>query len=126
MLRNTKSAVDQRKVKEEEIDRALLNLFSVRIRLGLFDGDPREGKFGELGAQNVCTEQHKTLALEAARQGIVLLKNENRFLPLNKNAISSLAVIGPLANNVSNLLGDYVGRLCFICLLCSFCNHSSW
>ncbi|XP_023518814.1 probable beta-D-xylosidase 6 [Cucurbita pepo subsp. pepo] len=112
MLRNTKSAVDQRKVKEEEIDRALLNLFSVRIRLGLFDGDPREGKFGELGAQNVCTEQHKTLALEAARQGIVLLKNENRFLPLNKNAISSLAVIGPLANNVSNLLGDYVGVPC--------------
>ncbi|KAG6594920.1 putative beta-D-xylosidase 6, partial [Cucurbita argyrosperma subsp. sororia] len=112
MLRNTKSAVDQRKVKEEEIDRALLNLFSVRIRLGLFDGDPREGKFGELGAQNVCTEQHKTLALEAARQGIVLLKNENRFLPLNKKAISSLAVIGSLANNVSNLLGDYVGVPC--------------
>lgn len=116
MLRNTKSAIDQGKVKEEELDSALLNLFSVQIRLGLFDGNPREGKFGELGAQNVCTEQHKTLALEAARQGIVLLKNENRFLPLDKNAISSLTVIGSLANNASRLLGGYVGGLFFISL----------
>lgn len=73
MLRSTKSAVDQGKVKEEELDSALFNLFSVQIRLKLFVGNPREGKFGQLGAQNVCTVQHKTLALEAARRGIMLL-----------------------------------------------------
>lgn len=117
MLRTTKSAIDQGKVKEEELDRALLNLFSVQIRLGLFDGHPREGKYGELGAQSVCTSQHKTLALEAARQGIVLLKNENRFLPLNKQAVSSLSVIGSLANDASKLLGAYAGGFfCFISL----------
>ncbi|XP_022977987.1 probable beta-D-xylosidase 6 isoform X1 [Cucurbita maxima] len=112
MLRNTKSAINQGKVKEEELDSVLLNLFSVQIRLGLFDGNPREGKFGDLGAQNVCTAQHKTLALEAARQGIVLLKNQDRFLPLDKNAISSLTLIGSLANNASKLLGGYAGVPC--------------
>ncbi|XP_008440505.2 probable beta-D-xylosidase 6 [Cucumis melo] len=112
MLRSTKSAIDQGKVKEEELDSALINLFSVQARLGFFDGNPREGMFGELGAQNVCTAQHKTLALEAARQGIVLLKNENRFLPLDKNAISSLTVIGSLANDSSKLLGGYAGVPC--------------
>lgn len=111
MLRSTKSAIDQGKVKEEELDSALINLFSVQARLGFFDGNPREGMFGELGAQNVCTAQHKTLALEAARQGIVLLKNENRFLPLDKNAISSLTVIGSLANDSSKLLGGYAGGI---------------
>lgn len=92
-----------------DIDRALLNLFSVQLRLGLFDGDPRKGQFGKLGQQEICTSQHKMLALEAARQGIVLLKNKKRFLPLNRNAVSSLAIIGPMANNISNMGGGYSG-----------------
>lgn len=109
MLRHTQSAIDEGKVREEEIDRALFNLFSVQFRLGLFNGDPRKGKFGNLGPQNVCTSEHKTLALEAARQGVVLLKNDKKFLPLNRNAVSSLAIIGPLANNVSQMGGGYTG-----------------
>lgn len=108
MLRNTESAIKQGKVKEEELDRALLNLFSVQLRLGLFDGDPRRGQFGNLGPQDVCSPQHKALALEAARQGIVLLKNDNKFLPLNKNTVNILAVIGPLATT-SKLGGGYSG-----------------
>ncbi|XP_059649802.1 probable beta-D-xylosidase 6 [Cornus florida] len=111
MLRNTQSAIQQGKVQEEDLDRALLNLFSVQLRLGLFDGDPRKGQFGKLGPKDVCTSEHETLALEAARQGIVLLKNHNKFLPLRKNRISSLAVIGPLANN-TNLGGGYTGVPC--------------
>ncbi|KAM7276961.1 hypothetical protein ACFE04_018827 [Oxalis oulophora] len=112
MIRNTQSAVDMGKVKEEEIDRALINLFSVQLRLGLFDGDPAKGKFGKLGPSDVCSAGHKKLALEAARQGIVLLKNQERFLPLNENAVSSLAIIGPLANQASPLGGDYTGIPC--------------
>ncbi|KAJ8769353.1 hypothetical protein K2173_002557 [Erythroxylum novogranatense] len=111
-LRHAQSAVDKGKLQEEDIDRALLNLFLVLLRLGLFDGDPRKGQFAELGPKDVCTKEHKILALEAARQGIVLLKNDDKFLPLNKYAVSSLAVIGPLANNASNLGGDYTGYSC--------------
>ncbi|XP_002527213.3 probable beta-D-xylosidase 6 [Ricinus communis] len=111
-IRNAQSAVDKGKLREEDIDRALLNLFSVQLRLGLFDGDRINGHFSKLGPEDVCTEEHKKLALEAARQGIVLLKNEKKFLPLNKKAVSSLAIIGPLANNGGSLGGDYTGYSC--------------
>ncbi|KAI6694996.1 hypothetical protein NL676_022706 [Syzygium grande] len=112
LVRNTESAVEQGKVVEEDIDRALLNLFSVQLRLGFFDGDPRKGKFGKLGPKDVCKSEHRTLALEAARQGIVLLKNEINFLPLREDVVSSLAVIGPHASNISNMLGTYTGIPC--------------
>lgn len=109
MLLNTKSAIEQGKVQESEIDGALFNLFTVQFRLGLFDGNPVKGKFGKLGPQDVCTKRHRKLALEAAKQGIVLLKNSKNFLPLNKMTLSSLAVIGPTANGTSNLGGTYSG-----------------
>ncbi|XVE86908.1 hypothetical protein DITRI_Ditri18aG0073400 [Diplodiscus trichospermus] len=112
LLRHTQTTIEEGKLQEKDIDRALLNLFSVQLRLGLFDGDPRNGQFGELGPQEICTSAHKMLALEAARQGIVLLKNKKKFLPLNKNAVSSLAIIGPMANNVSNIGGGYSGVPC--------------
>ncbi|KDP32160.1 hypothetical protein JCGZ_12621 [Jatropha curcas] len=112
LKRHAQSAVDKGELREEDIDRALLNLFSVQLRLGLFDGDPKKGQFGKLGPQDVCTQEHKALALEAARQGIVLLKNDNKFLPLNKKAVSSLAIIGSLANSASSLGGDYTGYPC--------------
>lgn len=111
LLRHTESAVKLGKVREEDIDRALFNLFSVLLRLGLFDGSPANQQFAQLGPGNVCTREHRELALEAARQGIVLLKNENSFLPLRKNRVASLAVIGPAVNDTSILGGDYTGRL---------------
>lgn len=55
MLRHTESAIEQGKVKEEDLDRALLNLFSVQLRLGLFDGDPIRGRFGKLRIYNLRT-----------------------------------------------------------------------
>ncbi|KAK4261435.1 hypothetical protein QN277_004431 [Acacia crassicarpa] len=111
MVRKTESAIKQGKVKEKDIDGALFNLFSVQLRLGLYDGDPRRGMFGNLGPLDVCTPEHKTLALEAARQGIVLLKNDKKFLPLNKNAAETLAVIGPMAFT-TKLGGLYSGTPC--------------
>ena len=111
LLRNTQSAIEQGKVQEADIDKALLNIFLVQLRLGLYDGEPGKRKFGKLGPQDVCTSKHKTLALEAARQGIVLLKNDKKFLPLDNNVVTSLAVIGPMANNASLLGGGYTGMV---------------
>ncbi|RRT76700.1 hypothetical protein B296_00016563 [Ensete ventricosum] len=112
MLRFTESAVKMGKVQEEDIDRALLNLFSVQLRLGLFDGDRAKKRFGRLGPDSVCTAEHRQLALEAARQGIVLLKNDRGFLPLRKHEVSSLAIIGPAADDASIYGGDYTGVPC--------------
>nr|XP_034890459.1 probable beta-D-xylosidase 7 [Populus alba] len=112
-LRNyTKSAVEKRKVTVSEIDRALHNLFSTRMRLGLFNGDPTKQLYSDIGPDQVCSQEHQALALEAALDGIVLLKNADRLLPLSKSGISSLAVIGPNAHNSTNLLGNYFGPAC--------------
>ncbi|KAI4325981.1 hypothetical protein MLD38_031340 [Melastoma candidum] len=112
LKRHIASAIRLGKLKEKDLDSALLNLFSVQLRLGYFDGNPRKGKYGKLGPRDVCSAEHRNLALESARQGIVLLKNENKFLPLKKNVISSLAVVGPQAKDASNILGDYTGVPC--------------
>ncbi|KAK6923880.1 Fibronectin type III-like domain [Dillenia turbinata] len=112
MLKHTQSAIDKGKVKERDIDRALFNLFSVQLRLGIFDGNPANRMFRDLGPKDVCTKEHRALALEAAKQGIVLLKNDKEFLPLQKDSDVSLAIIGPMAINVSQMGGGYTGFPC--------------
>lgn len=111
LLNYTKSAVEQKKVPESDIDRALHNLFSIRMRLGLFNGDPIHQPFGNIGPDQVCSPEHQTLALEVARNGIVLLKNDKKLLPLLKST-GSLAVIGPNADSSQTLLGNYAGPPC--------------
>ncbi|XAR62177.1 Non-reducing end alpha-L-arabinofuranosidase [Bertholletia excelsa] len=108
----TKSAVAQKKVPISEIDRALHNLFSVRMRLGLFNGNPKNLPYGDINATQVCSKEHQDLALEAARDGIVLLKNSDNLLPLSKSQTLSLAVIGPNADAAQTLLGNYEGPPC--------------
>lgn len=108
----TKSALQQRKLNVSQVDRALNNLFEVRMRLGLFDGNPSHNIYGNIGKAQVCTQAHLALALEAARDGIVLLKNDAHLLPLSKSRTSSLAVVGPNANDNYVLRGDYDGPPC--------------
>ncbi|KAK2999380.1 hypothetical protein RJ639_023945 [Escallonia herrerae] len=108
----TKSAVQQRKLPESSVDRALQNLFSVRMRLGLFSGNPNKMLYGDIGPSQVCTKEHQNLALEAARNGIVLLKNSARLLPLSKTKTTSVAIIGPNGNNAHTFVGNYAGPPC--------------
>lgn len=105
LVRHTKSAVEKGKVQEEDIDRALFNLFSVQLRLGIFD----KPKFTQLGPNNVCTKEHRELAAEAVRQGAVLLKNDHSFLPLKRSEVRHVAIIGPSANDVYAMGGTYTG-----------------
>lgn len=109
IAKHGESAVSSGKLNETTIDRALGNLFATRMRLGLFDGDPATLLYGNLGLESICTPEHQHLALEAARQGIVLLKNENGHLPLSRSAISSLALIGPHGDATEAMRGNYAG-----------------
>lgn len=70
----------------------------VRLRLGVFDPAANQ-PYLTLGPNDICTPASKQLALDAAHQGLTLLKNDGNTLPLAKGAIKNLAVIGPNANN---------------------------
>ncbi|XP_062098606.1 probable beta-D-xylosidase 7 [Humulus lupulus] len=111
---HTKSAVLKRKLPVSQVDRALHNLFAVRMRLGLFEGDPTKWRYGNIGPNQVCSQGHQALALEAARNGIVLLKNSAKLLPLAKKSTNtiSLTVIGPNADSPKTLQGNYYGPPC--------------
>ncbi|XXG39002.1 hypothetical protein AAC387_Pa01g0076 [Persea americana] len=99
-------------LKETDFDKAITNNFMVLMRLGFFDGDPSKQAYGKLGPKDVCTAENQELAVEAARQGIVLLKNAGGSLPLSTTAIKSIAVIGPNANVTKTIIGNYEGTPC--------------
>jgi beta-glucosidase len=102
-----KKAVGQGLISEQEIDIAVKRLFTARFKLGMFD-PPEMVKYTKIPYEILDSKQHRELALEAARKSIVLLKNENDLLPLDKNIIS-IAVIGPNADQWLMLLGNYNG-----------------
>lgn len=102
------SAVKQGLVSEAEIDRALKRLFEARFRLGMFD-PPEMVPYSKIPFSANDSPQHRQLALDAARESIVLLKNANNTLPLRKD-LKSIAVIGPNADEVQVLLGNYNGQ----------------
>ncbi|GFQ04442.1 probable beta-d-xylosidase 7 [Phtheirospermum japonicum] len=108
----TKSAVARDKALEHDVDRALVNLFTIRMRLGLFNGDPTKLEYGKIGPTQVCSQNHLDLAHEAAKAGIVLLKNDAGLLPFPKAQKISVAVIGPHAKTTEEFLGNYKGVPC--------------
>ncbi len=94
-------------VSEKEIDVSVKRLMLARMKLGMFDADENV-PFSEIPYEVVNSDKHQNLALDAARKSIVLLENKNKILPFSKE-INKVAVIGPNANDVDVLLGNYHG-----------------
>lgn len=95
-------------IDEKDIDTAAIRLFTIRMQLGMFD-EPEKVPYTSIPYEmNDCAE-HNEKALLAAKSSAVLLKNENNFLPLDKNAYRSIAVIGPNADSRAALEGNYCG-----------------
>jgi len=101
-------AVRNRLLSNADVDRAVKRLFEARFRLGMFD-PPERMPWSKLTMADNDTPAHRQLALEAARKSIVLLKNDRNTLPL-KSSVKSIAVIGPNADSLSVLLGNYNGN----------------
>ena len=100
-------AVGEGLIAEEAIDRAVEKLFAARFRLGMFD-PPEAVPYAAIPYEIIHSAEHEALALEAARESIVLLQNEGGLLPLAKD-LEAIAVIGPNADDVMALLGNYNG-----------------
>ena len=97
-----RGALQKGLLTEADIDRALRGNFRVMIRLGLLD-PPARVPYASIGQESIdpwLTDKHKALALRAAQESIVLLKNSSNLLPLDKRSLKSIAVIGPRANEV--------------------------
>ena len=99
-----RKAVDNGKISQETLDKRVAEILRIKFRLGLFD-NPYRGN-GKQAEQIVHSKEHQAVSLEAARQSLVLLKNETHLLPLSKS-IRSIAVIGPNADEQTQLICRY-------------------
>ena len=100
-------AIHQGFLSEADIDRALCRLLFARFRLGMFD-PPAMVPYARISPAESDTEAHRQLALRVASEAMVLLKNQDNFLPL-KQTLKTIAVIGPNADELETLMGNYNG-----------------
>jgi len=98
-------AVRKGQVSEAVLDQAARRLFAARYRMGMLD-EPN-GPYVKLGTADINSPAHRALALRAARESIVLLKNEGGALPLKQD--TRIAVIGPNADALNILEANYHG-----------------
>jgi beta-glucosidase-like glycosyl hydrolase len=103
-FRYLEQAVEAGKISEEVLDAAVARILRVKFQLGLFE-NPFVDEDRAVSVTN--SAEHKALALEVAHKSIILLKNDDGLLPLDKSRLRSLAVIGPNAAAVR--LGGYSG-----------------
>ncbi|MCX7711770.1 MAG: glycoside hydrolase family 3 C-terminal domain-containing protein [Clostridia bacterium] len=95
-------------VSEEVIDQSVTRLMTTRMKLGMFD-DPENVSYAHTPYEVNSCKEHLDFALDMAKKSLVLLKNEKGMLPLDKNKLNSIAVIGPNADSRTALEGNYCG-----------------
>lgn len=112
---NIPGAVRNGKLTEERLNDALRRVLTVRMKLGEFDPFA-SGPYANISPAVIASPAHRAVALKAAQESIVLLKNDSNLLPLDRAKLKRLAVIGPLAdaflnNNYNGKTGNYVTAL---------------
>lgn len=98
-------ALDRGLVTEEEITNAVISLYATRVRLGMFATD---NEYDAIPYEANDTKAHNNLSEIAAEKSFVLLKNDG-ILPLRKETMEAIAVVGPNAHSEIALLGNYFG-----------------
>lgn len=102
-----REAYDNEMISAAELDSAVYHILRGRMLLGLFD-DPAANPYNFIDPAVIGCPEHQQLALETARQSIVLLKNQKAMLPLSEKKTKSIALVGPLAGYCE--FGDYSGN----------------
>lgn len=99
------AALKEGLISEEDIRTSAVRLMTTRMKLGMFD---EKTPFDQISYEVIDCQEHRDLNEEAARKSLVLLKN-NGILPLDKSRLKNVAVIGPNANSITPLNGNYHG-----------------
>ncbi len=103
--KNLREAYDRGLITEEAVTDAAVHVIETRMLLGMFD----KTEFDEIPYEKVECKEHLELAVKAAAESFVLLKNEGNILPLDKKKLKTIGVIGPNANSRLALKGNYYG-----------------
>lgn len=104
-IKHLKSLVDQKQISQEIIDDAVLRVLGLKYDLGLFS-DPYRYCDLEREKEHVLNSENRQIALDIAKESIVLLKNKNNMLPLKKSGLK-IALVGALANDKDSPLGNW-------------------
>lgn len=100
-------ALAEGRISRKRLDEAAVNLFTTRMKLGMFDDD-KDNPYSKIDYSQVDTEKSEQFNLKVSRDSLVLLKNDG-LLPLDMSNIKTIGVIGPNANNRNSLVGNYFG-----------------
>ncbi|MDX8339006.1 beta-glucosidase BglX [Draconibacterium sp. IB214405] len=103
-LTTLEKSLEEGKVTEEDINIACRRILEAKYKLGLFE-DPYRYFDNARPENDILTAEHRKVAREAAARSMVLLKNENQLLPLKKSG--TVALVGPLVDSRSNMLGTW-------------------
>jgi beta-glucosidase len=103
-LTTLEKSLEEGKISEKDIDQACRRVLEAKYKLGLFD-DPYRYIDESRPANDILSDENRQFAREVAARSMVLLKNENQVLPLEK--AGTIALIGPLANDKANMLGTW-------------------
>ncbi len=108
LQKNVEDAIQRKLLTEKEVDASLAKLLRTQFKLGFYD-DPESNPFSKLGEADVHNAKNIALAKTVAEQSMVLLKNDNRLLPLKKEAYGSIMVLGSNAGAMDPMVGNYHG-----------------
>nr|WP_319510583.1 beta-glucosidase BglX [uncultured Draconibacterium sp.] len=103
-LTTLEKSLEEGKVTEEDINKACRRILEAKYKLGLFE-DPYRYFDNSRPENDILTSEHRQVARQAAARSMVLLKNENQLLPLKKSG--TVALVGPLVDSRSNMLGTW-------------------
>lgn len=98
--------IEEGRISEEQVDQAVERILRKKFKLGLFE-DPYRYSDPQREEETILREDFKELALEVSKRSIVLMKNENQTLPLDREELNEVAVIGPLGDNQYDILGSW-------------------